>query len=367
MTPEELQAAYTLAARPYLEAPGPVPASALGMKSWRYVFEVNSACNLKCALCHAGNRTGYEYRPGIMDMQLMEQCLDKMVYENPGAVVCCYVNSDPFLHPRIPEVIAAIKRRGLRCEFATNANYIANLDQILAQKPDLLTVSVSGSSQAVYERAHRGGNIETVKKNIIEIAEAMVRGNHHEIGRGISYHMYNYNLGDELAQMQEFANSIKWPLMLSWARAITIENLVQALRKLEKDKTGRDVPYEIGKDGMDLNTMLPPPNEEFLQHLETLRFHPKKAMKFYERFPVAPVCLIADVFTEVRWDGKVQLCAWTDDMRLTLGNYLEMSQAQISEARLNHPLCKECLRYRLNLFFHVVNCTKWDAMSDFQD
>jgi len=59
----------------------------------------------------------------------MEKCLDKMKTENPNAVVCVYVNSDPFLHPRMPEVVAAVKARGFRCEFATNLNKMKNLDR----------------------------------------------------------------------------------------------------------------------------------------------------------------------------------------------------------------------------------------------
>lgn len=361
MTPEELAAEYQLAARPYIESPGPTPQSALSLKSWRYVLEISSACNLKCALCHAGNRGGYEYKPGIMDMDLMERILDKIKTENPNAVVCCYVNSEPFLHPRLPECVASIKRRGFRCEIASNLNHAAHFDQVLAAKPDILTVSVSGFTQPVYERSHKGGDIEVVKKNLKELAAANVRGNH-KIFMGVSYHMYEYNLGEELEKMRAFTEELGLLFMLSWGRVITIENTVQALRKLE----GRGIPFEIAENGLDLNKILPPAKDEFIKSMEQLRFHPMKAMKLYERWPVSKVCIIADVFTEIRWDGRVQLCAWTDDMRLTIGNYLDMTQAQISEARRGHPLCTECLRYRLPLYFHIVCAEKFDGMNNFK-
>lgn len=359
MTPKELKAEYAIAKRPYVEAPGPTPESALSLHSWRYVLEISSMCNLKCALCHAGNREGYEYKPGVMDMGLMEKILDKIKTENPNAVVCCYVNSEPFLHPHIAECIASIKRRGFRCEFASNLNFMQQLDQVLAAKPDLLTVSVSGFTQEVYERSHRGGNIETVKKNFKELVEANVRGNH-QIHLGISYHMYEYNL-HEVEPMRQFTVALGAQFLLSWGRAICIENTVQALRHLEKEKTGRDVPYAIGPNGIDLNRILPPAKESFLEQMKQLRFSPENAMKLYEKWPVSKVCVIADAFTEIRHDGRVQLCAWTDDMRFTVGNYLEMTQEQISEARRGHPLCAECLRYRLPLYFHIVDCTKWDS------
>lgn len=363
MTDSELKAAQTLAARPYLEAPGPVPESALGLRSWRYVLEISSMCNLKCALCHAGNREGYEYHPGVMDMNLMENILDKIKTENPSAVVCCYVNSEPFLHPRLAECVASIKRRGFRCELSSNLNVIKDIEAVLEAGPDLFTVSVSGFTQPVYERAHRGGDIETVKKNIQEVAKAYSSGKY-KVHLGVSYHMYEYNLGEEMQKMQQFTESLGWQFLISWARTITIENTVQALRHLEKLSTGRDVPYAIGKDGMDLNKMFPPAKEDFIKSMEQIRFHPAKAMQLYSRWPVAPVCLLADIFTEIRHDGRVQLCAWTDDMRLTIGNFMEMNHYQRTEARLGHPLCQECLRYRLNLYFHLVDCTKWDGMKD---
>ena len=359
MTPQELKQEYAIARRPYVEAPGPTPESALDTKSWRYVLEISSMCNLKCSLCHAGNREGYEYHPGVMDKDLMEKILDKIKTENPNAVVCCYVNSEPFLHPHIADCVAAIKRRGFRCEFSSNLNTMQQLDQVLAAKPDLFTVSVSGFTQEIYERSHRGGDIEKVKKNFKEVVDANTRGGH-GIHLGMSYHMYEYNL-HEVEPMQKFTEATGAQFLLSWGRSICIENTTQALRHIEKEKTGRDVPYDIGPGDMNLNTLLPPAKPEFMEFMKQLRLHPEKAMKLYEKWPVSKVCIIAEAFTEIRHDGKVQLCAWTDDMRLTLGNYLDMTQAQIAAARLGHPLCKECLRYRLPLYFHIVDCTKWDS------
>lgn len=318
-------------------------------------------CNLKCALCHAGNREGYEYHPGVMDADLMERILDKIKTENPNAVVCCYVNSEPFLHPRLAECVASIKRRGFRCEIATNLNVIRNLEGVLAAKPDILTVSVSGFTQEVYGRAHRGGNIETVKENLKVLAETNRKGNY-GIFLGVSYHMYRDNLGDELAQMKAYTESLGMLFMLSWARVITIENTVAALRQLDQEAGVPVEPYAIGPDGLDLNRILPPAKADFIKSMERVKFHPARAREFYSRWPVAPVCLIADVFTEIRWDGRVQLCAWTDDMRLTIGNYMEMNQYQICAARRGHSLCRECLKYRLNYYFHIVGAPQWDAM-----
>ena len=360
----ELVAAYALSARPYTEANGPIPASVLGIKSWRYLIELNTACNLRCALCTVGNReTGYEYFKGngLMDMGLFEKVLDKIQSENPGAIICPYGNGEPMLHPQLPECIAAIKRRGFRCELATNLNHVNRLQELMSARPDFMIVSVSGFTQEVYGKSHRGGDIERVKENLHKLKDAHNRCGG-PVAIAVSYHMYNDNL-EEVEKMREFVSQFGFQFMLSWARTITLENTIQSLRFLEEQQGGIVPAYQIGKDGKDLNKLFPSANPDFIESMKRLRFHPKKARELYAQFPVSSVCVIGDVFTYIRHDGQVQLCAWCDDRRLTLGNYLEMNQDQISEARRGNPLCQECLRYRMNLFYHVVDCNKWDGMT----
>lgn len=354
MNEAELDAAYKIAARPYLEAPGPIPHRVLKLKSWRYIVEVNSACNLRCILCASGNRTGYEYTPGIMDMDLLDKVLDKIRSESEEVVVCCYANSEPMLHPDLPAVIRKVKERGLGCEISTNLHTLKNAAEILEAKPDYFTISVSGFSQDVYGRTHRGGDVEKVKENLKALRGIYIDVKS-QVPIRISYHKYEDNQGEEMEKFRAFGWTLTIPFEEAWARAIILEPTVQALRSLE----GRTEPFTVGPDGKDWNTLLPPADPEFIKNLTRLHFHPAKAREFYERFPVAPVCLISEVFTYIRHDGRVQLCPWVDDMRMTLGNYLDMSQADIAKARLGHPFCQECLRYRLNLYFHIVDWFKW--------
>lgn len=237
MNAEELNSALELSRRPYLESEGPVKWSDyINLRSWRYVFEISSACNLQCALCHAGNRAGYEYTPGIMKEDLMERCLDKIQRENPKATVCAYVNSEPFLHPHLAKCIRSIRNRGLRCEIATNGNHALNdLEAVLEARPDLFTISVSGWTQEVYQRAHRGGDIGLVKQNIKTLAESNQR---HKLLMGVSYHVYRDNQGPELEAMRDYTKNLGLMFLTSWGRVITIENTVQALRELDREGGG---------------------------------------------------------------------------------------------------------------------------------
>lgn len=357
---DPITAAYKLAERPFIEAPGPIPADKLYTKSWRYFVELNTACNLRCVLCTVGNRKGYEYKAGVMDFDLFLKILDKIQSESPGAVICTYGNSEPFLYPRLDEVVAQVRSRGLRCEVSTNGNYVENLEKVVRQKPDLLQVSLSGFTQEVYVKHHVGGNIETVKENLKLLAKIRDDGNQ-DVHMGVSYHMYRDNLGDEMQRMKDFAEGLGFQWLLSWARAISMEPLIQALRKIDQDEGNQVDPYGPWHDGSDLNTMLPPPSPEFLKNLDNLNVHPKNARRIYERFPVSTVCFVGHVFTYIRHDGLVELCACCNDRRLIIGRFLEMTPQQMVESRWGHPFCKECLKYRTNLYFQIVDPEKWNG------
>lgn len=363
-TPDELKAAYQLSAAPYLEAPSGLTEEYLSKRSWRYILEINSACNLRCTMCMAGNRPGFEYTPGIMSEDLMQKVLDKIQSENPKAIVCSYANSEPFLHPRLAHCIAEIKKRGFRCELSSNLNIIKNLEEVLEAGPDQFIVSLSGFTQEVYGKNHVGGDIEKVKANCRVLAETRDKVGFKNV-IAISYHKYLDNL-HEMPLIKALADELGFYLIETWARSITIEPTVQALRYLETAQGTKLAPMKE-PDGRDWGKLLPPADPVFMKNMQKLKVHPGHAREMYKRWPVSPVCLISEVFTYIRHDGRVQLCPWTDDMRLTLGNYLEMTNAEMAQARFGNALCKECLKYRLNAYFHIADMHEWDKVPDEKD
>lgn len=356
MTPE-LIAEYEEASRPFTETTGPVPPGVLHLRSWRYFVEINSGCNLKCSMCICGNRKGYEHVNGTMDMELLGQILDKIRNENYQAIVHPYGNSEPFLHPQLAECFRMIKARGLQIQFSSNLNFVRNLDEVMATNPEIMIVSVSGFTQEIYSRAHQGGSIDKVKENMRLLAEARDRVKP-TTNISVSFHKYKYN-PHEIAPMEEYAKSLGFNFFTSWARAISLENSIQYLRHLEKTRTGTVAPYIIGTDGKDWNALLPPVKDEFIKNVEHLKVPPNWAVDLYKAWPVAKVCPVGDAYTYVRHDGLTSLCACLDDRRLNLGKFLERSQEDISADRRGHPICRECLRFRMNLYFNIVDADNW--------
>lgn len=353
MLSPELQQKYDESYRPFVD--GAIKEDHTKMRSWRYFLEINSACNLACPTCTKGNKAGYDHQTGIMDPALMEACIDKIRNENNKAIVFLYGNSEPFLHPRLPECIAAVKARGLRCELSSNLNYIQRIDETLSAGLDFMIISLSGFTQEVYVKGHAGGNIEKVKKNMKLVGEANAKLDK-PVKISVNYHVYKDN-GHELELMKDYAKECGIGLFTSTARAISMENAIQYLR--EKDG---NPPYEVQEGRPDWNTALPPVSQQWKETMDRLKIPPQNARDMYEQYPVSTLCPVGAgaMFTFIRHDGKTSLCACVADRRITIGDYLSTNVDEMVERRLNHSICQQCSKYKLNMYFHLVDREKWD-------
>lgn len=350
MTPEQSQA-LDEASIPFIS--GAIEKHHTRMRSWRYFLEVNSGCNLHCPSCTKGAKEGYEHLNGFMDMDLMERIIDKIRNENNQCIVFMYGNSEPFLHPKLPECIAAVKSRGLRCELSTNLNHVNRLDDMFAARPDFIIISLSGFTQDVYVKGHAGGNIEKVKANMVLLSEAHARAEH-KTTIMVNYHIYTDN-AHELELMREYAGNLSIGLFTSYARAISMENAIQYCRSKDPDVT----PFEVQPGRPDWNVALPPISKSYSDTMERLLIPPTKAREMYQHHNLSKTCPIGTMFTFIRHDGKTELCACVADRRIILGDYLETSQDQFMEQRYNHAVCQQCQKYKLSLYFHLGDREKW--------
>jgi MoaA/NifB/PqqE/SkfB family radical SAM enzyme len=358
MTPELIKE-FELASLPFIG--GAIAAEHTQMKSWRYFLEINSVCNLRCPTCTKGNQgetagLKYEHQTGVMDPDLMEKILDKIALENPNAIVFTYGNSEPFLHPKLAECIASIKRRGLHPELSTNLNHLNRVEDVLAAQPDMIIISLSGFTQEVYEKGHAGGKIEKVKANMRVIAEANAKADP-KIRIAVNYHVYNDN-GHEIEPMKQYAEGLGLEFFTSMARAISMENAIQYCRSKDTEAT----PFEIQPGRPDWNKLLPPVGTTYVETMKRLNIPPTQGREMYKKYPVSEVCPVGagSIFTFIRHDGKTQLCACTADRRITLKDYLDATPDQLIEQRTGHAVCKQCIKYRLNLYFMIADREKWD-------
>lgn len=359
LSPEFLKE-FQEATRPFTEGGGAIGEHEASLRGWRYFLEVNSVCNLRCPTCTKGNQAAvdgvqYEHETGIMEEGLMERILDKIQSENPNAIIFLYGNSEPMIHPRLPECVASIKRRGLNAQISTNCNLVRRVDDLLAAKPDMIIISLSGFTQDVYVRGHAGGDVEKVKANMRILAETNNLLNP-KVNIAVNYHVYDYN-EHEIAPMKEYCKNLGLGFFTSFARAISMENTIQYCRSQDPEPT----PFVKQEGRPDWNTAFPPVSSTFANTMATLLMPPTKAREMYKDIPVSRLCPVGAgmLFTFIRHDGLTQMCACTADRRITLGNYLDLTPDQMIEKRTDHAVCQQCIKYRLNLYYMIADRDKW--------
>jgi MoaA/NifB/PqqE/SkfB family radical SAM enzyme len=193
---------------------------------YKFYIDVFSYCNLRCPSCIVGNRYTEigAWPKGLMSPQLLESIVDKARSECDINAIGLYNWTEPLLHPDIARLIRVVKSRDVPCWLSSNLNVLREPEQILAEDPDFLRISLSGFSQEVYEIGHREGKIEVVKENMRHLAAArdVVQP---ATKIEVFYHLYKYNTC-ELAEMAEFTNSLGFQFASTFAYITPVEKII---------------------------------------------------------------------------------------------------------------------------------------------
>ena len=67
--------------------------------------DIVGTCNLRCPSCPVGGSLELRTRSGIMPRELLESILDKAMSECRLTYVGLFNWTEPFLHPRLPDMI----------------------------------------------------------------------------------------------------------------------------------------------------------------------------------------------------------------------------------------------------------------------
>ena len=285
-------------------------------------IDVFGYCNLRCPTCPVGN---WEDDPsvfhhGLMSKAFLETILDKAMSECVVAGVGLFNWTEPLLHPEIHELIGAVRARGIHCSISTSLNVLRAPDLLMRANPDWLRVSVSGFTQEIYARGHKGGDIETVKANMRRLAEAKRRTGA-TTDLELYFHKYVDNEADEApmrayAEMLGFRYAADWAVMMPLEKSLTVAFPAEPRATLTRD-----------------------------DHATLARL----ALKMDRAFAVASKrkvtsCSLQDDFIVLDVHGNATLCCASMASRAnTIGNYLAMPIDAIQAARRSHPLCKPCM------------------------
>ncbi|ADY56923.1 Radical SAM domain protein [Syntrophobotulus glycolicus DSM 8271] len=290
-------------------------------------FDVSGICNARCSWCVSGRRNRNKQSSGkFINVEEFKRTiyhlLENGFIEQGRTWLALYMWGDPFLHPRIKEIIKFLNQENVLTGISTNASKPVFFEEegVLSNIRHIW-FSMPGFSQSSYDKSH-GFNFEKILLNIKAMA-----ANYYKMGCSpgkviIIFHMYQYNLL-ELGLANEFARQNKlgfWP----YAAGINDYELMKKYMKSEMD-------YELLKKAS---------TELFLYNL-TEEFLAKKPEGF--------VCPQFSQITLNEDCRALQCCGRYD---VDLGSIFDLKPQDINNLREQTGACTECRK--LNIDFHRV-------------
>lgn len=286
------------------------------------LWDLVSSCNLKCPSCPMGSMRNADSK-GLISDDVFDRVLAKLAREFPGWQLHFYNWTEPLIHPRINHYCKTAADTGFHVHLSSNLNHLKDTEGLMAAGMKTFRISLSGFTQPVYERGHRGGKIERVKQNMIRLSEAKKAvGSRTRIH--VYYHKYRYNL-DELPLMENFARSLGFDFLADWAFLMPLEKLIQYV--------------EGDVDAFALDSIVPSVDD---------------AVALMQPHRAKPCELIDQLVLD--YCGNVQLCCSVfDSVRNTIGNYLETDWAELQTAKYQHTTCVKCMHYAAHVLYTNVS------------
>lgn len=160
-------------------------------------LKTGTACNAGCISCPAGRKLPEDRESGG---NMTPEMLDRILYriESQGRVISATLHyyNEPTLNPHIADLVRVCHGHGIHCLMSTNGSSWVKLLPVLEQGLTNLIFSVSGWTNEVHQRSHKGIDIEVVKetmRNTSDFIKANGDFQDHRIFVRVSWHDYFYN------------------------------------------------------------------------------------------------------------------------------------------------------------------------------
>tara|TARA_Y100000588_G_C14206162_1_gene904763 strand:+ start:424 stop:1413 length:990 start_codon:yes stop_codon:yes gene_type:complete len=270
--------------------------------------------------------SGTPLQSGYMSPQLLNQIVSKATSECRVTNFALYNWTEPFIHPKLPEMIRTVKAHGIGCDISTNLNLGKQIEAVVAAKPDTIKISVSGFNQESYGVTHRGGDVEVVKENMKRLSKAKTISNS-TTRILVIFHRYIDNQAEE-AKMRNFASGLGFDFTTYWAYLMPIE---------------KNLAFLGHKKG------LPALTEEDRTLVGRLALPLSEALKISKESNVSH-CKLRDSQMAINSQGKVMLCCSVfDQSRYTLSDFLTTPLKDLQKKKYSHEMCTTCMSEGLHV------------------
>jgi MoaA/NifB/PqqE/SkfB family radical SAM enzyme len=277
-------------------------------------FDISGVCNAKCPYCLSGR---FKVSGGkLISTDVFEQVLKQLTESkivDSDSVLGLYNWGEPFLHPRIGELVAITNRFEIPYAFSTNASVVPNIDGLFVNGLKMIIFSMPGFSQSSYDRIH-GFSFQKICKNIETIINRAHSAGYKGILR-IHYHVYQFNMS-EIAPCEEFSRQLGVDLQLHYAILNHWDHLWAYI--------DNELPYSMLK--------------EISQDLFCFRFHDltPDSVESY-RCPQYDLLAIDE-------QARVLLCCQVPNGdRYVAGNILHDDIEDIQRKRTHNDTCTRCI------------------------
>ncbi len=137
-------------------------------------IEPTTACNLGCPECPSGLKQ-FSRPTGNLNPELLGNVLDEI--GSYLQYITFYFQGEPFIHPKMIDLIKEASSRGIFSVTSTNAHFINDklADQIIDSGLNKLIISIDGTTQKVYEQYRKKGSLDKVITGTEKILDAKIR------------------------------------------------------------------------------------------------------------------------------------------------------------------------------------------------
>jgi len=261
-----------------------------------------------------------------MSPELLDKIVKKATSECEVTNFSLYNWTEPLLHPKLPEMIRVVRSYGLPCVLSANLNLIKNINAVIEANPSSLRITVSGFTQEKYGWTHRRGDIEVVKKNMAEVANAKERtGATTQISVGFIRYLGNHE--DEL-RMREYAKSLAFEFDPIWGYLMPLEKVLAYAEP-------NSIDVELTPDDHELISRLAMPLDQSIE-----------VVKKYKEKP----CHLRDRQMALTFKGEVMLCCTVyDQSKYKLASFLDTPLEKLQEMKYHHQMCGSCMKHGLHV------------------
>jgi MoaA/NifB/PqqE/SkfB family radical SAM enzyme len=303
-----------------------------------YTIDILGSCNLKCPSCpHSIIET--EVPKGSMTVETFKSVFDKIITDTPSiSHISLYSWGEPFLHPYLDKIIDYVHEKNVAVALSSNLSikFGDRIEKIIKSNPDYLKVSLSGFYPEAYNNTHAGGDINLVKRNLILIRNLLDKYKSTTL-IDINYHLYKDNSGENIKQMEKFAEDLGFIISKTYALVMPLERVISHVEGSPDFQTKQ------------LETNL----------LVTI----DEGIKASSKIPLPKnTCPFRENQININSDLTVPVCCvvWERDKNVVAQNFLKTNLNEINLNKKQVKLCNKCMKLNLPEYNMGFNKMDWE-------